>query len=204
MVEAIPERTGAVIHVGHEQGWGTCERCYPEREDVFYVRAVGRLPLGTKYPAVGEHVADVVVGLNNRNITPFLLVDVTGVGRPVFDIIQPKLSKADVYVSAVTFTSGTTLKGHPGSPEIVMGKEVLVSRVQALLQTTRLRMPDTDQTRALAEELRTYEIRISEQTANLQAGAFKTGAHDDMATALGLAVLFDPSAWQVSYGPAPW
>lgn len=72
------------------------------------------------------------------------------------------------------------------------------------MQTTRLRMPDTDQTRALAEELRTYEIRVSEQTANLQAGAFKTGAHDDMATALGLAVLFDPSREQVRYFPAPW
>jgi len=59
-----------------------------------------------------------------------------------------------------------------------------------------------DRTRALAEELLTYEVRVSE-SANLQAGAFKTGTHDDMATALGLACLYDPSGQQVRYFHAP-
>ena len=84
-----------------------------------------------------------------------------------------------------------------------MPKGMLVSRLQALLQTTRLRMPDTERTRALSEELRTYEVRVSE-SANLQAGAFKTGAHDDMATAVGLATLFDPSREQLRYWTPPW
>ncbi len=83
-----------------------------------------------------------------------------------------------------------------------MPKGLLVWRLRALLQTTRLRMPDNDRTRALAEELRTYEVRVTE-SANLQAGTFKTGAHDDIATALGLACLFDPSRQQVRYFPAP-
>jgi hypothetical protein len=54
-----------------------------------------------------------------------------------------------------------------------------------------------------AAELRVYEVRVSED-AKLSAGAFKTGMHDDMATALGLACLFDPSGQQVRYSPAPW
>ena len=64
-------------------------------------------------------------------------------------------------------------------------------------------MPDTAQTRALAAELRVYEVRVSED-AKLSAGAFKTGTHDDMATALGLACLFDPSGRSVTYSPTPW
>ena len=204
VVEAIPEPTGLVVHVGHEPPFGTCARCHPEREDVFYVRDIGRLKLGTKYPAIAEHVAEVVRGLNARGVRPYLLVDSTGVGAPALDIMRPKFAAVDVLVSAVTFTGGEQLRGYLGAPDISMPKAVLVSRLQALLQTTRLRMPDNERTRALAEELRTYEVRVSERTANLQAGAFRTGTHDDLVTALGLAVLFDPSRWQVTYVPTPY
>jgi hypothetical protein len=40
---------------------------------------------------------------------------------------------------------------------------------------------------AMKDELLDYEIRISED-ANERYGAFKVGAHDDLVTALGLAV----------------
>ena len=39
----------------------------------------------------------------------------------------------------------------------------------------------------LAAELRTYEILVDER-ANDRHGAFKVGTHDDLVTALGLAV----------------
>ena len=204
VVETSEQPTGRTLH--RQDGPHFCDSagCRPEMEDVFEVRSVGRLPLATKYPQVGERVAEVVVELNERGIRPYLLADATGVGVAALDIIRSALADADVLISAVTFTSGTKLKGNLGSPEVSMPKEVLVSRLQALLQTNRIRMPDNDRTRALAEELKTYEVRITERTANLQAGAFKTGAHDDMATALGLAILFDPSKEQVRYFPAPW
>jgi hypothetical protein len=47
---------------------------------------------------------------------------------------------------------------------------------------------ETSEARALARELLDYEIRVSDH-ASVLAGAFKTGAHDDLVTALGLAVL---------------
>ena len=65
-----------------------------------------------------------------------------------------------------------------------------MSRLQALIQGERIRLPETEQAQALAKELTDYEIRVDEG-AKMTAGAFKTGAHDDMATALGLAVLQD-------------
>lgn len=203
ITEAVETRMGTVVHVGHEPPWGTCETCYPETEDVFYVRDIGRLQLGTKYPAVAERVAEVIGSLNARSVTPYLLVDVTGVGRPVFDILAGSLASLDVYPSAVTFTGGRMLRGNLGSPELSLPKELLVSRLQALLQTLRIKGPDTEPMHATAEELRVYEVRVSED-AKLTAGAFRTGAHDDLATALGLSVLFDPSGQRVTYSPAPW
>jgi hypothetical protein len=42
--------------------------------------------------------------------------------------------------------------------------------------------------RVLGEELLNFELRVDER-ANDTYGAFKVGTHDDMVTALGLAVL---------------
>ncbi len=66
-----------------------------------------------------------------------------------------------------------------------------MSRLQALLQTQRIKLPETSEARVLAKELQDYEIRVSED-ANEKFGAFKVGTHDDLVTALGLAVLDDP------------
>lgn len=201
VVEASERRTGKVVHISglHLNH----DACYPEMEDAFTVTDIGRLKLGTQYPKVALHVADVVDALNARGIMPYLMMDVTGVGRPVFDILSSALADLDCYLSAVTLTAGHNLRGYLGSPEVSLPKELLVSRVQALLQTERVKMPDTPETRALAEELRTFELRVSDE-AKLTSGAFKTGAHDDLVIALGLAVLFDPRGANVTYSDWAW
>jgi hypothetical protein len=69
----------------------------------------------------------------------------------------------------------------------MLGKAWLVSRIKVLLQCGRLHLPRTTEAEAMKDELLDYEIRISED-ANERYGAFKVGAHDDLVTALGLAV----------------
>jgi hypothetical protein len=75
--------------------------------------------------------------------------------------------------------------------ELRLGKAYLVSRLQALLQTQRLHLPAARESEALAQELRDYEIHVSEN-ANDTYGAFRVGSHHDLVTTLGLAVLIDP------------
>lgn len=48
-------------------------------------------------------------------------------------------------------------------------------------------LPETSEARQLAKELLDYEIRVDELADDLY-GAFKVGAHDDLVTAVGLAV----------------
>ena len=69
----------------------------------------------------------------------------------------------------------------------MLGKAWLVSRIKVLLQCGRLHLPKTPVAEAMKDELLDYEIRINED-ANERYGAFKVGAHDDLVTALGLAV----------------
>jgi hypothetical protein len=84
--------------------------------------------------------------------------------------------------------------------EVRLGKAWLVSHLQALLQGGRLHLPQTAEARALAEELLDYEIRVDEN-ANDRYGAFKVGHHDELVTAIGLAVqpVRRPAAHLISF-----
>ena len=53
---------------------------------------------------------------------------------------------------------------------------------------------------ALVAELLNYEIKIDDKGTD-RYGAFSTGSHDDLATALGLAMLLDPVT---SRGTTAW
>jgi hypothetical protein len=64
----------------------------------------------------------------------------------------------------------------------------LSGMVQRGTQTGRIHFPDTPEARELAEELQNYELRVSTK-ARAILGAFRAGTHDDLVTALGLAVL---------------
>ncbi len=167
------------------------------------IRRMERLPSGTSYPDVARRLAEVVAGVQDeaeQQILPrwqrapsvdlelTIYVDATGVGQPVVDI----LAVAGVPLHAVYFTHGDrrTVDGL----QVTLGKAWLVSQLQALLQTGRILLPKMAEAEVLAKELMDYEIRVTEQ-ANETYGAFKVGTHDDLGTALGLAVQPAPGRW---------
>lgn len=163
-----------------------------KRTDVhFLIRHLERLPLGTPYPQVAERFADLVARVRTKtDLKPTIFVDATGVGKPVVDIMRDEIQGGKVV--EVYFTYGDrrveTKEGH--QLRVSLGKAFLVSRLQALLQTGRLHIPRTAEARALTEELLNYEIRVDDN-ANDRYGAFRVGTHDDLVTALGLAVQVD-------------
>ncbi len=189
----------------------------------FVVRYLGRPALGTPFPRVATRVIEVVRNAvtqarRPRSATPVthpdlpdgwlltggwdftvsvtLTVDITGLGAPVFELIERELAdhgEQDTLAYRCTlvgasFTHGDRLTRSGGG--ISVGKAYLVSRLQSLIQSDppRLALPRTGEAEVLRQELLTYEIRVSE-AANDRYGAFKVGTHDDLVTALGLAVL---------------
>ena len=150
-------------------------------EPHFVVRALQRLELGTPYPAIVRRLVDIVGRLQASGLQPDVWVDATGLGQPVVDLLQNNgLSVHPVYLNG----SDQLVRGKWG--RVDLGKCFMVSRLQVLLQTERLHLPNTAEAAVLVEELLNYEIRINDN-ANAQFGAFRVGAHDDLATALGLA-----------------
>jgi hypothetical protein len=88
--------------------------------------------------------------------------------------------------------------------EVRLGKAWMVSRLQALAQTGRLHLPQSAGAEAARKELLDYEIRVSDDGHD-SFGAFKTGRHDDLVTAIGLAVQLPlcAGAWSEHPGRGP-
>jgi len=167
------------------------ERRLKTEEAHYLVRFLGRLPLGTPYPEVARHIAQLCASVKARGgRAPVLYVDATGVGLPVVD----QLRASDLSVArleAVLFTGGDQRKENPREGRVHLGKVFLVSRLQSLLQFQRIHLPQTPEAAVLAQELGDFEIRV-DQNAHQRSGAFKVGTHDDLVTALGLAVQKEP------------
>jgi hypothetical protein len=153
------------------------------------IRHLERLPLGAPYPDIVTRIAAVAVGAGERSdARPTLYLDATGVGTPVLDLLRDAGVQARLV--AVYFTHGDR-RTVDEDGTVKLGKAWLVSRLQALLQTGRLHLPDTREARQTGTELLDYEIKV-DQNANDTYGAFKVGSHDDLVTALGLATQVDP------------
>jgi hypothetical protein len=159
-------------------------------EDHYLVRFLERLPLGTPYDKARDRVSEICRQLEERGAAVVnLYADATGQGTAFTD----ELRRIDIPCRPVYFTHGDRRTSVDGC--VTLGKAWLVSRIKVLLQCGRLHLPKTPKAEAMREELLDYEIRISED-ANERYGAFKVGTHDDLVTALGLAVQDRP--------PEPW
>lgn len=165
----------------------TEERRIDGRAEVhFLIRHMERLPLGTPYPNVARRTGQIISKLKQKTGSePRLYVDATGVGQPIVDLLDER----GVRAVACYFNHGDRRIEKSGN-EIIIGKALLVSRLQALIQSQRLHLPGTPEAGVLFEELLNFEIRVDEK-ANDTYGAFRVGTHDDLVTALGLAVQID-------------
>ncbi len=175
-----------------EMEWRTDEE---RTEDHHIVRFLQRLPLGTQYPAVASRLREMIANVHAHG-APLVAVfmDATGVGQPVVD----EVIKSGVHVTPVYFTHGDRRTVNEDR-SITLGKAYMVSRLKALMQSGRIHLPRTDEMDAMQKELLDYEIRVSED-ANERYGAFKVGTHDDLVTAIGLAVQVTP---QVPFASLP-
>lgn len=162
------------------------------KESHYLIRFLERLPLGTPYPEVARHIARVCQQVRRRTgKRPILYVDATGVGQPILDLLNGAAIEVES-TWAVYFTRGEKRREFSAERRITLGKAFLVNRLQALLQHQRIHLPKGHrEAGALIRELLDYEIRVGENAA-AKFGAFRSGTHDDLVTALGLAIQSEP------------
>lgn len=156
-----------------------CPRTYEyERRVTSRVVHLERMPLGTAYPKIVTDVRNLLVKAPPGPRLS-LVVDSTGVGRPVVDLIRDR--GVPGWLVPVTITGGTRVI--EDGAELHVPKRVLITWLQVAFETEELliesRMPGVEE---LMSELTAMRVR-----AGAQFDSWREGAHDDMVFAVALA-----------------
>lgn len=166
-------------------GWQSWSASLPHlgdvkaRRSIFEVVFIERVPLQTSYPAMVDMVADILDRAPLRGRTT-LVVDKTGVGEPVMDLMKTK----GLRPRGVTITGGGRATRSRGDYHV--SKVHLVDMMAVLLQTGRLRIArDLQHAQSLVDELLNFEAHTT-AAGNTTFGA-RIGAHDDIVLACACA-----------------
>lgn len=161
-------------------------RTRPDKRKVFHylVRHLERLPVGTSYSEATGRLAEIVEAVRERQgSAPDLFLDATGMGDPLVEMVKTEIRRCRV--RPIYFTHGDRLTEE--GQAIRLGKGYLVARLKLLLEQGELHLPRKPEAEALARDLREFQVEVKED-ANERYGAFRVGRHDDLITALGLAI----------------
>src|SRR5215211_7777702 len=163
-------------------------------ESPLHIRHLERPPLGTYYPEQVARVKELVSSpeLSEEGIHPWsrkvvrvsadLVVDATGVGRPVVDMLR----KEGLSFSPVLITGGDVEHREHGFYRVP--KRNLVSSVQIALQSGQLKIAeDLELAETLRRELLNFRIKVNISTAHDSYEAWREGDHDDLVLAVALA-----------------
>jgi hypothetical protein len=173
----------------------------------YYVKHLKRFTLRMLYTDVARQLARIDEQLKahakrQKKVAEITFVlDATGVGESVAELVEKEMPVADIY--KVYITGGIDTNVDYSVREVRLPKSQMVSTLVALFDSKRIFLSKRGrEIDAMIEELQNYEIHVSEKGAD-QFGAFKTGSHDDLVTALALAV-WRGEAEGYAGGPMIW
>src|SRR5262249_23891553 len=146
------------------------------------VRHLKRYPLGLSYPALAAALVERFARPPLSGST--LVVDQTGVGRPVVELLRQQ--RIDATIRPVQITAGHQATPTKGGGQNVPKKE-LVSTLQVLLQHRRIKVASAlEHAPLLVRELEAYRLKVT-ASANETFEAKREGDHDDLVMAVALA-----------------
>ena len=148
------------------------------RPAMYWVRRIAKLPKGMPYDQQVIMARELVTQYKN----PTLLIDRTGVGLPICDmIVAGGLNPLQVSLTAGDVTS----RPEPG--KINLPKRDLVAAITKTIQERRLKVvPGCENAALFRSELKNFQLKVSASGHNTYNAA--QGSHDDTITAIGLCL----------------
>ncbi len=221
----IPRRV-LCVDLGQASDYTAILALHPTKPDPagaphYDVAHVERVPLGTRYPVIVRHLTALVAALSAPITIPDarvpgyptikviapdvqpvvnLIVDYTGVGRPVYDMILEEPTLADIAIPVTIHGGAAVTRSDYGYH---VPKRDLASVVQRLLQEGRIHMPASHpMTSALSGELTNFRVTLSpsgRESYGAGAGAeWREGSHDDLVLGLALGCWYAESVVEVN------
>ena len=139
-----------------------------------------RFPLRISYVHVVEYLEKFI---ESRELEDYVLVvDHTGVGRPVVDL----LNDYKINTIGLTITGGRKVNWHTGR-SVTVPKLELISRLQVAMQCKSLQFAEgLECMNLLIKELINFSLRVG-KTIKMEAAG---GNHDDMVMSLAMVVWY--------------
>ena len=156
-----------------------------KQDDTFQLLHLER-HLGESYTVI----ADRLVTLSQKLRHPEAVVDATGVGRAVVDLLEDRGLKR---VRPVTITGGVdvTEASVNGRKEHRVPKRDLVGVLQVALQNGQLRIPATLELRnELVTELQNFKVKLNSETGHESFEHWRSSDHDDLVLSVALPLWY--------------
>jgi hypothetical protein len=165
---------------------------YAARQPVrveYHVRHLERPPLGTPYPDQVARIVELVKAIGGELA---VVVDATGVGLPVTQMLWSRLAKdlegTDTIVTPanVTITGGDSVTRGAGGLRVP--KRDLISAPLVLMQSGQLKIADALALKdTLVKELLNFRVKINIASGHDSYEAWREGDHDDLVLSVALA-----------------
>ncbi|WP_319578885.1 hypothetical protein [uncultured Methanospirillum sp.] len=156
-----------------------------EKDEIIHLQ---RLPIGMSYPDQVRLISKIHHDVQRRGDIVYLIVDGTGVGRPIIDLIR----ESGIDLISVTIHGGVDVR-QDGDDFFVPKRDLVYSLIVAL-QTEKLKiirsLPDSE---ALIHELSNFKMKVNIKTGNESFEALREGIHDDLVLSCSLSCWF--SSW---------
>lgn len=151
----------------------------------YFVTYLHRFRLGLTW----SHIVKKITNMRNKlkgsyggtPVSLYWAIDATGVGSGIVSMLEQAMPDETMFSIHMTVGQTTTINEY----DVHVGKQALVSTLVGTLNSGTLHLPPDASD--LVEELQNYEVHTSDAGRD-SFGVFKTGAHDDEATALALSL----------------
>jgi hypothetical protein len=151
-------------------------------ETAVRLRHLERIPLGTSYPEVVARVGRVMRSPSLAGGRRHLVVDATGVGQPVVELLQREELPCQIW--PVTITGGAAEGMTKGTHRVP--KRDLIVGLQVRLQEGELQIAaGLKEGPTLVREL--ADMRVQMTVGGREKFGAKSGEHDDLVLAVALA-----------------
>lgn len=175
------------LDLGQQNDYTVLSCLIPSQQDksiVYSLPYLKRLPLKTPYPTIVELINNFISSPRGIYKDYVLIVDYTGVGRPVVDLFK----EHGLQIISINITGGNKANW-VSRVEANVPKRDIVSAIQVVMQNKRLKIAhDLPLLSSLSREFLGFKAKIS--SAGRDSYEAISGLHDDIVLSIGVALWY--------------
>ena len=163
----------------------------------FHLRHIERPARGTTYPNIVDRIKELTNSPQLAGKSKAVVIDITGLGRPVWDLMQNSGFRRQM--NGITITGGSTVTQNDDIFSVP--KRDLITAMQVAFQNEDLKiakgLPEAD---ALIKELVNFKVKIGVSGHDTYE-AWREGIHDDIVLSAAMGVWLASQRQCRLYGP---